>query len=74
MGLEGSCVTQEQTGGSDALLVTAQDAATMLGCSVRTLWRMAAAGVLTPVRIYGRTIRFRVDDLRKLAAGQGAAQ
>jgi excisionase family DNA binding protein len=65
-------LTQEQ-GGVEALLVDARGAATMLGCSVRTVWRCVAAGVLTPVRIYGRTIRFRVDDLRKLAAG-GVAQ
>jgi len=46
------------------LLITAEDVATMLGVSTRTLWRLLSAGRLPrPVRFGGNT-RWRRDEVR----------
>lgn len=50
------------------LLLTQRDAARVLGLSRQTLFRWARAGVLRPVEIAG-VRRYRVDDLKRLAAG-----
>jgi predicted DNA-binding transcriptional regulator AlpA len=46
------------------LLINAQEFATMLGVSQRTLWRMLSAQqVIKPLRFGGNT-RWRLDDVR----------
>ena len=53
------------------LLLRPAEAARALGCSVRTVWRLASMGMLTPIKI-GRLTRFRLADLRRVAE-EGAA-
>jgi len=50
------------------LLVTQAEAASMLGVSRVTVFRLVQAGELTPVLIRGAR-RYRVEDLRRLAGG-----
>lgn len=47
-------------------LLTMADVADVLGLSVRTVRRMAATGELPIVRLNGRTVRFRPEDVRTL--------
>ncbi|GIW86426.1 MAG: hypothetical protein KatS3mg108_0750 [Isosphaeraceae bacterium] len=52
--------TREKT----AVLISADEVATMLGVSERTLWRLLSAGKLPePVRI-GRNTRWRAAEVR----------
>lgn len=52
--------TRERT----AVLIPAEEVATMLGVSERTLWRLLSAGKLPePVRI-GRNTRWRAAEVR----------
>lgn len=49
----------------ESLLITADEVATMIGISTRTLWRLLSAGKLpTPVRIGGST-RWQRDAIRE---------
>lgn len=58
---------------ADVKLLTMKDAAGLLAISVRTLWRLIAAGELQAVRIgSGRTVRIRLADVHRLVNGGGA--
>lgn len=48
------------------VLLTKPEAAAVLRVSIKTLERWAAAGMVTPIR-FGRTVRFRAADIRRLA-------
>jgi predicted DNA-binding transcriptional regulator AlpA len=68
---------------SDALLISAEKLAQMLDISIRTLWRLRAAGKMpAPVRL-GGSVRWRAEEIqtwinrgcpeqRKSRAGSGA--
>jgi len=46
-------------------LLTSRQAAELCGIGERTLWRWSRSGIApAPVRLAGRTIRFRRDELR----------
>lgn len=48
-------------------LLTAAEVRELLRCSDRTIRRWVARGFLQPVR-FGRTLRFRADDVRRLVS------
>jgi excisionase family DNA binding protein len=50
---------------SDALLVTAPEAAKKLAISPRTLWGLTKSGEIACVRVGRRAIRYDVADLRR---------
>lgn len=52
-------------------LLKPDEAADRLAISTRTLYRLVAAGVLTPIRL-GRSVRFDPADLDALVAKGGA--
>lgn len=56
------------------VLLRARAVMAMLGISETTLWRMAARGELTPVRIGKRCSRFNADAVRALAARSTSQQ
>lgn len=61
--------TTGETSAVSPLLVSAKDAAAMCGKSVRTWWAWHAAGLIpSPVRV-GRSVMWRVEELREWAAG-----
>ena len=54
------------TGDSDeTLLVPAETVAKMLSISVRSLWRLLSAGRLVPPVRLGRSVRWRVTEVRR---------
>lgn len=55
------------------LLVTTREAAEMLGTGERTFRALAREHRLRPVALGERTIRWRTDDLRQLAASLAPA-
>lgn len=60
------------SGGEDeqTILVSAREAATMLGIGVSTLWREAKANRLPPPVKIGGATRWRVSDLLRAVEGQ----
>lgn len=47
------------------LLISAEDLATILGTSKRTVWRLLSAGIIPqPVRL-GKSTRWRLDDIHR---------
>jgi excisionase family DNA binding protein len=63
--------TTTETSRRGLLLIDAQEVARRLGLSERTVWRLTAAGKLpNPIRIGGKTKRWRAEDIRAwVAAG-----
>lgn len=56
-------------------LLTIRDAAELLACSSRHLWRLIAAGELQTVRLgTGRTVRLRLSDLHRFVNGTGGVR
>ncbi len=55
------------------VLLAAPRAARVLDISERTLWRLVRRGDLEVVRLSERIVRFRVADLRAMAAPRPAA-
>jgi predicted DNA-binding transcriptional regulator AlpA len=49
---------------SDALLISAEKLAQILDISVRTLWRMRAAGKIPPPIRLGGSVRWRAQEVR----------
>ncbi len=58
---------------SERLLVDARQAAKMLGLADRTFRALVARGDLPKVVLLSRVARYRVEDVRRLAAPQPAA-
>ncbi len=58
---------------SERLLVPAPRAANILAISERSLYRLVARGDLEQVRLSDRIVRYRVADLRAMAAPRPAA-
>jgi hypothetical protein len=62
----------------DQLLVSRKDAARMLGKCVRTIVRLEAQGLLTPIKLNPNPntklarVSLRVSEIKKLAEGQPA--
>ena len=55
-------------------LVLAEEVAAALGCTPKTVRRLAAVGVLEPVRFTPKGhMRFRAEDVEALIAGEGRA-
>ena len=52
---------------------TTEGAAAFLECSAGFIDKLKKAGILVPVPLPGRTIRYRVSDLEALAAGESVA-
>jgi excisionase family DNA binding protein len=48
-------------------MLTSKEVAAYLSCSVRTIWRLAEAGRLTPIRLSRKFVRFHREELEKLA-------
>jgi predicted DNA-binding transcriptional regulator AlpA len=58
-------VTEPELNDQDALLVSAEKLAQLLDISIRTLWRLRAAGKLpAPVRL-GGSVRWRVHEVQE---------
>ncbi len=58
----------------EPLLVSRRVAAAMLGLRPDTLRRIEQRGIITPVRLGERGHpRYRVEDIRRIAAGDGAS-
>jgi len=55
------------------IMITTREAAEMLGIGERTYRALARAHGLRPVALGERTVRWRTDDLRQLAASLAAA-
>lgn len=54
----------EESAANDPLLISADQFASMIQLSTRTLWRLLSAGKLPePVRI-GGSVRWRIDDVK----------
>jgi excisionase family DNA binding protein len=60
------------TGNSQALLLTAPEAAKALAISPRTLWSLTQRGDIPCVRI-GRSVRYDLEDLRAWIASRKEA-
>lgn len=59
----------EGTAKGRAVLITAEELATMLSISTRTLWRLLSAGkVIAPLRLGGST-RWRLDEVHRWIEG-----
>ncbi len=57
----------------DARMLETKQVAAMLGVSVRTVWRLVAAGQLPqPVRFNRKLVRYRVSDLTRWLEGLNA--
>jgi predicted DNA-binding transcriptional regulator AlpA len=52
----------------DAAHVSARTAATIIGMSEATIWRMAKAGKLTAKKVGEKATRFQVGEIRALVA------
>ena len=52
-------------------LLTTEDVAVVLKVSVRTVERMLHDGEITPVRLRGSLVRFRLDDVMEALRNQG---
>lgn len=51
---------------SSLKLLKAEDVATLLGISMRSLWRFRSTGVIpAPIRIGERTLRWRAQDIQE---------
>ena len=48
----------------DVRLLTTKEACETLGCGARTLWTWGALGLLKPVRVGTRFVRYRLSDIR----------
>ena len=56
-------------------LLKASEAAAILSCSPRAIWRMRANGTLPAIRVPGAGTRFRISDIHRLMKhGEGDAK
>ena len=69
-GILESGIQAKATATSGPLLMGMSAAATFLGVSRVTLWRMIKGGMLTKIEILPGTFRIRRADLEAIAAGQ----
>ena len=51
-----------------AQLLTKREAASLLACSIRTIERLIASGVLVKIKVLG-AVRLRLSDVEKITAG-----
>lgn len=54
----------------DDRLITVRDAQARLSCSRGTIANLVKRGVLTPVNLIGRTVRFRASDVAAIVRGE----
>jgi len=59
----------QEKGQEKRCMGTVKDAAGMLECHVKTVYKYAARGLLHPVRITSRKIRYDLNEVRRLLTG-----